>query len=113
MGNRRALSLAALLLAASSLVPADAGAGPLSLFREDRLKHLFTSLFAASVAASVAQTAGLEAREAAWVGAAASVGAGLLKEWRDARRGGRADPLDLGWGVLGAGAAVLVLREAR
>lgn len=106
--------LAALLIWICALVvaPADALAGP-RLFGEDRLKHLFTSFFAASLAASVGRAAGLDPHEAAWLGAGASVGAGLVKEWRDARRGGRADALDLGWGVLGAGAAVVLAREVR
>ncbi len=115
--ERRAAALAGLLLSAHLSLPPGAVAGP-RIFGEDRLTHLFASFFVASVAASAARSAGAEPETAAWVGAGAALGAGLAKEWIDARRpreGGvvGGDPLDVAWGALGAGSAALLLREVR
>jgi uncharacterized protein YfiM (DUF2279 family) len=89
-----------------------ASAGP-RLFGEDRLQHLFASFFVASVGASVARSAGLDAERAAWVGAGAGVASGLGKEWLDARRGAGADALDIAWTVVGAGTGLILLAETR
>jgi uncharacterized protein YfiM (DUF2279 family) len=89
-----------------------AWAGP-RVFGEDRLKHFFASFFVASVGASVARAAGLEADDAARVGAGVGVATGLAKEWVDLRRGRGADPLDLAWGALGASAGALLVAESR
>lgn len=113
MASSRLRAWAAAALAVGSLsLATPASAGP-RLFGEDRLKHFFASFFVASVGASVARAAGLEADEAARVGAGVSVATGLAKEWMDLRRGRGADPLDLAWNVMGAGAGGLLLAETR
>lgn len=113
MASRRRGARAAAVVALASLAFASpAWAGP-RLFGEDRLKHFFASFFVASVGASVARAAGLEADDAARVGAGVGVAAGLAKEWADLRRGRGVDPLDLAWDALGAGAGALLVAETR
>lgn len=110
MATRRARVTALVLAALAWATPASAGP---RLFGEDRLQHLFASFFVASVGASVARAAGLDAHQAARVGAGAGVVTGLGKEWIDARRGTGADPLDVAWSVVGAGAGLLLMTETR
>lgn len=81
---------------------------------EDKLKHFLASFVATSVSASFARTAGLDARSSAQVGAGVSVGLGVWKELRDARRPDATVSLrDLAWDLAGTGAGFAVMRQVR
>lgn len=113
MASRHGRGYAAAVLVVGALACASPAWADPRLFGEDRLKHLFASFFVASASASIARAAGLEADEAAWVGAGTGVAAGLAKEWVDLRRGRGVDPLDLAWGALGTGAGGWLAGESR
>jgi hypothetical protein len=69
----------------------------------DRVAH-------ASLAGTIALAAGVSTRSAT-TALGSGLLAGLVKEWLDARRGGRFDPGDLAADALGAGGAALLTRE--
>lgn len=81
---------------------------------EDKIKHFVASFVVTSLTASAARTAGLEARESAFVGAGTGVAVGVWKEVRDiGRRGETASFRDLTWDLAGVGASYAVMRQVR
>jgi uncharacterized protein YfiM (DUF2279 family) len=80
---------------------------------EDKWKHLVTSFFATTVAASAARAAGLSPELSLRAGVAAGAGAGVAKEVYDLGRGGRLDASlrDLVWDAAGLAAGAALVRQ--
>jgi uncharacterized protein YfiM (DUF2279 family) len=81
-------------------------------FGEDKLKHLFNSFVATSMAASGARLF-FDQPTSLYVGGGMGAGAGVLKEVHDARTGGIFSIRDLVWDAAGVVAAVALLRSGR
>jgi uncharacterized protein YfiM (DUF2279 family) len=81
---------------------------------EDKWKHFFASFVVTSISASGARLAGLDADASVATGAAVGLGAGVWKEWHDARQPeGKASFPDLVWDVAGVGTAAAALSQTR
>lgn len=83
-------------------------------FAEDKLLHFASSFAATTVSASLSRMAGLEAREAAFTGAAAAGVIGIAKEVHDLRSPtGSASVRDLLWDGAGIAAGTAVMLQVR
>jgi uncharacterized protein YfiM (DUF2279 family) len=78
----------------------------------DKLKHFFLSAFVQSTSYSVLRVARVKHDEALVGAGAATVAAGIGKEVRDSRAGGRFDVGDFMWDLAGGAAAAAVLEQS-
>lgn len=79
----------------------------------DKVKHFFLSAFVQSASYSALRLGGVAHGEALIGASAVTIAAGIAKEVRDSRAGGRFDVGDLVWDVAGAAAAAAVLEQSR
>ncbi|MEZ4423383.1 MAG: hypothetical protein R3E98_08245 [Gemmatimonadota bacterium] len=100
---------AALLLAASAALSATPLAGQDAWFARDKAEHFVASAVIATGAYAFAIPVWDCKRPRALFGAGVALGAGLLKEWSDARGGGQASWKDLAWDVLGVASGLAVM----
>lgn len=83
-------------------------------FGEDKFQHFFSSFLVTSLAASGARLAGASHDSSVLIGAGAGVGAGVLKELRDARDPAETASLfDIVWDVGGVGFATAIVSQAK
>ncbi|HET7275615.1 MAG TPA: DUF2279 domain-containing protein [Longimicrobiaceae bacterium] len=81
---------------------------------EDKFKHFFASFVVTSLAASAANTAGMDSDESVLVGVGVGTSVGVWKELRD--RGAETETAsfkDLVWDLGGVGAAAAVMSQVR
>lgn len=100
---------AALLLAASAALSATPLAGQDAWFARDKAEHFVASAVIATGAYAFAIPVWDCKRPRALFGAGVALGAGLLKEWSDARGGGQASWKDLAWDVLGVASGLALM----
>jgi uncharacterized protein YfiM (DUF2279 family) len=79
----------------------------------DKVKHFFLSAFVQSTSYSVLRIGGVRHDQALIGAGAVAVAAGIGKEVRDSRAGGRFDVGDFMWDLAGAAAAAAVLEHSR
>jgi uncharacterized protein YfiM (DUF2279 family) len=96
-----------LAFALSLHAPPKAQIGP------DKVKHFFLSAFVQSASYSVLRIGRVKHDEALIGAGAATVAAGIGKEVRDSRAGGRFDVGDFMWDLAGGAAAAAVLEQSR
>jgi putative lipoprotein len=82
-------------------------------FGPDKVKHFFVSALVQSVGFSAARAAGLDRQGSQAVGAGAVAVAGVWKEVRDRREGGRFSTSDLVWDAAGSASAAALLNGTR
>jgi uncharacterized protein YfiM (DUF2279 family) len=101
--------------AGPAVLPRDADGPPAPdpWLAEDKLRHFFTSLAAANMAYGGARLVSMERRPALLAAGAAAGAAGLLKEVRDRRRGGRFSYRDLAWDAAGIAVGLAVVAQVR
>jgi uncharacterized protein YfiM (DUF2279 family) len=96
-----------LAFALSLHVPSSVHVGP------DKVKHFFLSAFIQSASYSALRLGGAEHRGALIGASAVTIAAGIAKEVRDSRAGGRFDVRDFVWDLAGGAAAAAVLEQSR